>query len=100
MNGCRLGDEFRTQSEARNPFAWQISAAHYGACARATVTIEDMVPIDRLRFNRAPHRKNSLPVFSRFEKRFCCIKEDPNLLLAITKDPLDRLLPHFTTSQR
>ena len=51
-------------------------------CDGRNVSIEDMVPADTPSLRPVRHLgKNSLPVFTRFEKRFCRIDANPNLLV-------------------
>ena len=57
-------------------------------CAERVVQIEDMVPLDIPTLQPVRHLgRNSLPVFSRFEKRFCRIDADPNLLVGYNEGP-------------
>ena len=57
-------------------------------CAERTVAIEDLVPVGTPSLKPVRHiGKNSLPVFSRFEKRFCRIDADPNLLVGYNEGP-------------
>ena len=57
-------------------------------CSGRDVSIEDMVPSTTPILQPVRHiGKNSLPVFSRFEKRFCRISADPNLLVGYNEGP-------------
>lgn len=57
-------------------------------CADRSVSIEDIVPMGTPPLKPVRHLgKNSLPMFSRFEKVFCRIDADPNLLVGYNEGP-------------
>ena len=69
-------------------------------CAERTVAIEDLVPVGTPSLKPVRHLgKNSLPVFSRFEKRFCRIDGDANLLVGYNEGSTRPLVGpgYFTT---
>ena len=60
----------------------------WSLCNGRAVTIEDMVPMGTPAYQPVRHiGKNSLPVFSRFEKRFCRIEADSKLLVGYNEGP-------------
>ena len=60
----------------------------WALCSGRDVGIEDMVPSTIPPLQSVRHiGKNSLPVFSRFEKRFCRISADANLLVGYNEGP-------------
>ena len=81
LSNAERGTEILTLGKSAQRTLWRL-------CEGRTVTIEDMVPIDTPALQPVRHfGKNSLPVFTRFEKRFCRITEDPNLLVGYNEGP-------------
>lgn len=85
--------EILTLNKAAQKTLWTL-------CAERTVAIDDLVPVGTPSLKPVRHLgKNSLPVFSRFEKRFCRIDSDPNLLVGYNEGPTRPLVGpgYFTT---
>ena len=60
----------------------------WSLCENREVTIEDMVPLNTSPLQPIRHLgRNSLPVFTRFEKRFCRINSDPMMLVGYNEGP-------------
>lgn len=81
LSNAERSAEVLTLNKAAQKTLWTL-------CAERTVAIEDLVPVGTPSLKPVRHiGKNSLPVFSRFEKRFCRIDADPNLLVGYNEGP-------------
>jgi hypothetical protein len=93
LTNAERSAEILTLNKAAQRTLWTL-------CSERTVGIEDLVPVGTPSLKPVRHLgKNSLPVFSRFEKRFCRIDADPNLLVGYNEGPTRPLVGpgYFTT---